>query len=184
MRRFALPGVIAAVAAALLAVLAFGVAHSGVGSAVGAQVQSGRFPRAPKSHLELPMLGSGRPADLAQLRGHVVMIEFFAGWCDACQTDAGIVRGAERTLAKHGGTVLGVTFQDSSTDASNYLREYHLHVPVLHDTNGELAAAYGVNGVPETFILNPAGQVVAYRPNQLTRQWMHQTLAKVLGAQA
>ena len=181
MRRFALPGLIAALAAGLLAVLAFGVAHSGAGSAVGAQVASGHSPLAPKSQLRLPMLGSGRSEALADLRGHIVMIEFFAGWCDACQTDAPIVRSAERTLAKHGGTVLGVTFQDSAPDASSYLRQYHLSIPALRDSNGDLASAYGVNGVPETFIVNTAGKVVAYRPNQLTKQWMDQTLAKVLG---
>jgi len=180
MRRLALPGLITLIAVALLAVLAYGVANNADNSSLDAKVASGHFPLAPTAHVSLPLITSTRSESLASLRGHVVMVEFFAGWCGACQLDAGVVRNAERRLEKAGGTVIGVTYDDSSSDALSYMKQYHLSYPVLHDPNGTLASAYGVNGVPETFIINPQGKIVALRREQLVQSWVNKTLNKVL----
>ncbi len=179
MRRYAMPAVISTVAVALLALLAFGIANSGTSSSIDGQVRSGHFPQAPGAQTALPLLGSHGRESLAQLRGHVVMVNFFAGWCDACQADANVVRSAQRLLARVGGTTLGVTFQDSSIDAASFMRRYHLRFPVLRDANGGLASAYGVNGVPETFIVNPQGRIVALDREQLTSSWL-KTLAHAI----
>jgi cytochrome c biogenesis protein CcmG/thiol:disulfide interchange protein DsbE len=180
MRRFAVPGLITLIAVALLALLAFGVANDADNSSLDAQVTSGHFPVAPTAHLSLPMLSSGKSESLASLRGHVVMVDFFAGWCSACQDDAGVVARAERRLEKAGGTVIGVTYDDSSSDALSYMKQYRLSFPVLHDANGTLASAYGVNGVPETFIINAQGKIVAIRREQLVQSWMTKTLNRAL----
>jgi cytochrome c biogenesis protein CcmG/thiol:disulfide interchange protein DsbE len=180
MRKFALPGLITLIAVALLAVLAFGVANDSDNSSLDAKVASGHFPVAPTAHVSLPLLSSGKDESLASLHGHVVMVEFFAGWCGACQLDAGVVRSAERRLEKAGGTVIGVTYDDSSSDALSYMKQYHLSYPVLHDANGTLASAYGVTGVPETFIINAQGRVVAIRRYQLVQGWVKNTLNRVL----
>jgi cytochrome c biogenesis protein CcmG/thiol:disulfide interchange protein DsbE len=180
MRKFALPGLITLVAVALLAVLAFGVANDGTSSSLDAEVTSGHFPVAPTARVSLPVLDSGRSESLSSLRGHVVMVDFFAGWCDACQLDAGVVQSAERRLQKVGGTVIGVTFDDSSSDARSYMKRYHLSFPVLRDANGTLASAYGVTAVPETFIINAKGRIVAIRRYQLVQGWVNNTLDRVL----
>jgi len=184
MRRFAVPGLITLVAAALLAVLAFGLSHSGPSTTLDGEVASGHFPLEPSAHLALPLLGTKKTETLADLRGHYVMIDFSAGWCDACQQDAGVVANAQRLLEKDGGTVLGVTFQDSTTDAENYMRQYHLDYPVLQDANGQLATAYGVDGVPETFVVNPEGKVVLLRRYQLTQKWVDTSLTRALSGAA
>jgi cytochrome c biogenesis protein CcmG, thiol:disulfide interchange protein DsbE len=186
MRRFAVPGLISLIAVALLALLAFGVANDADTSSLDAKVASGHFPVAPTAHLKLPLLVSGKSKSesLASLRGHVVMVDFFAGWCDACQLDAGVVASAERRLEQAGGTVIGVTYDDSSSDALSYMKQYHLSFPVLRDANGALASAYGVNGVPETFIINAEGKVVAIRREQLVQGWMNTTLNRALSKTA
>jgi cytochrome c biogenesis protein CcmG/thiol:disulfide interchange protein DsbE len=183
MRRFALPGVITLIAVALLVVLAIGIANNGTNSSIDNQVARGDFPAAPNAKTALPLLSSGKRESLADLRGHVVVVNFFAGWCTACQDDASIVRKAQRMLAKAGGTTLGVTFQDSSTDASSYMRQYHLSFPVLHDANGTLASAYAVDGVPESFIVNPHGKIVALDREQLSSKWL-KTLARAISESA
>jgi cytochrome c biogenesis protein CcmG/thiol:disulfide interchange protein DsbE len=184
MRRIALPGLITLIAVALLALLAFGVANDGTNSSLDAEVTSGHFPEAPTAHVSLPLLTSSGSESLASLRGHVVMVSFFAGWCDGCQADAGVVESAERRLEKAGGTVIGVTYDDSSSDALSYMRYYHLSFPVLHDANGNLASAFGVDGVPETFIINAQGKVVALRRYQLVQAWVNKTLDRVLARAA
>ena len=183
MRRFAVPGLITLIAAALLGVLAFGVSRSGENSSLDSQIARADYPVEPGAHTPLPRLGASGRTTLASLRGHFVMVDFFAGWCDACQADANVVAASERVLARHGGTVLGVTFQDSSTDALGYMRDYHLSFPVLHDTNGTLASDFGVDGVPESFIIDPQGKVVALSREQLTNGWL-KTLNRALAQHA
>jgi cytochrome c biogenesis protein CcmG/thiol:disulfide interchange protein DsbE len=182
MRRYALPGGITVIVVALLALLAFGITHSGTNQSVESQVQAGHQPLAPDANLALPVLGANsRSETLASLRGKVVLVNFYAGWCDACQVEAPLIKRAEAELAAHGGTVLGITYDDSIADARSYLSQYHLAFPVLRDPSGTLAQAYGLTGVPQTFILNRQGRVEAELPNQLTSSWLNHALNRALG---
>jgi cytochrome c biogenesis protein CcmG/thiol:disulfide interchange protein DsbE len=184
MRRFALPGVISLVVIALLALLAFGVANNGPSNQLAARVSRGQTPSAPNADMRLQLLGSSQRESLSALRGKVVLVNVFAGWCPPCQTEAPILRSAQQLLAKHGGTVLGVTWQDSSSDALSYMRKNHLSFPVFLDPGDTFVAPYGVNGPPETFIVNRDGKVVAARTYQLTAKWVDQALGHVLGISA
>ena len=69
--------------------------------------------------MQLRLLGSGDKVSLDQLRGKVVMVNVFAGWCVACQQEVSIIKHAQQVLAQHGGEVVGVTYQDSSGDAQS-----------------------------------------------------------------
>jgi peroxiredoxin len=60
------------------------------------------------------------------------------------------------------------------------MKRYHLSFPVLRDANGTLASAYGVTAVPETFIINAQGRIVAIRRYQLVQGWVNNTLDRVL----
>ena len=184
MRRFVVPGVISLVVVALIAVLAFGVSRSGPSNQLAARVHRGETPAAPNYTMRLRLLGSGQRESLAQLRGKVVMVNVFAGWCDACQFEVPILRHAEQVLARHGGEVIGVTYQDSSGDARSYMQRYGLRYPVLLDPADNFVAPYGVNGVPETFIIDRRGHVIAADPEQMTQKWANQALLRALGAQA
>ncbi len=184
MRRYLVPGVISAVVVALLAVLAFGVSHAGQSNQLAARVSRGQTPAAPNARMRLQLLGSARRVSLSSFHVKVVMVNVFAGWCVACQQEVGIIKHAEQVLRQHGGEVLGVTYQDSSGDASTYMRRYGLHYPVLLDPADNFVAPYGVNGVPETFIIDRSGHVVAARTYQLTSNWLNHTLHRVLHARA
>ena len=184
MRRFVVPGVISLVVVALLAVLAFGVAQSGPSNALAAKVMRGQRPVAPNADMQLRLLGSGRRETLKDLRGKVVMVNVFAGWCVACQDEIAELKHAEQVLGRHGGEVVGVTYQDSSSDAQGYMEKYGLHYPVLLDPGDNFVAPYGVNGVPETFIIGRDGRVLAANTGQMTQKWINQALSRVLGLKA
>ncbi|MCL2417716.1 MAG: TlpA family protein disulfide reductase [Conexibacteraceae bacterium] len=183
MRRFAVPAVISLIVVALLAVLAFGVAQSGPGNALAARVRRGETPVAPNAHTPLQLLGGGR-ATLSELRGKVVMVNVFAGWCVACQDEVTQIKHAQQVLGQHGGEVLGVTYQDSSSDAQSYMRKYGLRYPVLLDPGDSWVAPYGVTGVPETFIIGRDGHVVAANTAQMTSKWLDQALNRALETSA
>lgn len=184
MRRYVVPVTVTAVVAGLLAVLAFGVASQGSTAAIQNQVDRGQYPAVPDANLSLPVLGSSKRATLASLKGKFVLVNVFASWCPPCQAETPLLRRAQATLAAHGGTVIGITYQDNASDDVQFMRRYHLNYPVLRDVGGQLAKALEVTGVPETFLINRRGQIEAMNPYQLTSKWVDTTLAKALGAHA
>src|SRR2546421_7215639 len=110
MRRLLLPGLVVCAAAALIALLAFGVAGQGTNTSIDAAVSRGIRPPVPGAQVALPMLGSSRKESVANLRGKIVVLNVFASWCGPCKIEAPILERAQRQLAQHNGTVLGVTY--------------------------------------------------------------------------
>jgi cytochrome c biogenesis protein CcmG/thiol:disulfide interchange protein DsbE len=179
-RRFVLPTIAFAAAAALLALLGFGVANQGTSSSIDASVARGEYPVAPNSHTALPVLGSTRMESLAQLHGKVVVLNVFASWCDPCRAEAPILEQAQRMLVRHNATILGVTYLDNSRDSEQFVRRWHLSYPVIRDISGGFVRSFGTNGVPETFIINRAGRIQALRRYQLDSKWLQATLPAIL----
>jgi cytochrome c biogenesis protein CcmG/thiol:disulfide interchange protein DsbE len=180
MRRLVIPGIVVVAAGALLALLAFGVAHQGSNTSIDAAVQRGDFPVAPNAHMALPILGSNRSESLVDLRGKVVVLNVFASWCDPCKTEAPILEHEQRVLAGSNATILGVTYLDNSSDSEQFVRQEHITYPVLRDVSGNFVRSFGTTGVPETFVINRRGQITALRRYQLDQQWLRQTLPSIL----
>ncbi len=178
------PGSFILLAAALLALLAFAVASQGTNTSLDAQLARGLRPPAPDAGSSLPGLGRSPSLTLASLRGKVVVINLFASWCQPCLAEAPILERTERELARQGGTVLGVTYRDTTSDAQQFVRQQHINYPVVRDVSGSFARAYGANGIPETFVLDRNGHVAWVRRYQLAGAALQQALARVLGASA
>jgi cytochrome c biogenesis protein CcmG, thiol:disulfide interchange protein DsbE len=184
MRRFAVPGVIVAVAIGLLALLAFGVSHQGVNTSLDSSLSRGIDPLPPDAHMALPVLGSSGTETLRSFRGKVVVLNVFASWCSPCRAEAPILSREQRILAQHNGTVVGVTYKDDIGASQNFVRQEHIGYPVLRDVSGTFAQSWGINGVPETFVINRKGRVVALRRYQLAGPWLEQTVAPLLTARS
>jgi cytochrome c biogenesis protein CcmG/thiol:disulfide interchange protein DsbE len=184
MRKFVLPGVIAVAAIAALALLAFGVAHNNGNTSIGSKVASGRYPVPPDYRTRLPLLSGSGATSLASYRGKVVVLNVFASWCEPCKAEGPLLAREQKLLAARNGTLLGLTYQDSTGDAEGYLRDYHLTYPVIRDPDGDFAGSLGVNGVPETFVIGRDGRVQAFNDGPLTAQWLNQILPRILARKA
>jgi len=145
----------------LIGLLIYGVTHNAASRTLDEDLARGEYPTAPNAALRLPRLGRAGSASLAQLRGHVVLLNFWASWCEPCQAEAPLLERTERRLAPHGGTILGVTYKDLSENSEAFVRHYHLTFPNLRDKTGEFAAAYGTDRIPESFLIDPQGHIVA-----------------------
>lgn len=163
--------------AALIALLLYGVSTQSSNRTLDEQVQRNAYPAAPDATRELPVLGASTRRTLASLRGKVVVLNFWASWCEPCQTEAPLLEHAQGELERHGATVLGITYQDNSPDSEGFVRRYHLTYPVLRDTTSEFAGSYGTHQVPESFIINRKGRVVAISRGEIEQGFVNRALA-------
>jgi cytochrome c biogenesis protein CcmG/thiol:disulfide interchange protein DsbE len=175
---------VACAAAALIALLAFGVAGQGASTSIDAALARGVRPSVPKAAVALPLLGSKHKESVADLKGKLVVLNVFASWCGPCKAEAPILERAQRQLAAHDGTVLGVTYLDNSSDAQQFVRRQHINYPVVQDVDDHYVHAFGTNAVPETFVIDRQGRIAAIRRYQLTGDWLHQTLARLIDERA
>lgn len=103
----------------------------------------------------------GHSVSLAELRGRVVLVNFWATWCLECRPEMPVLERLHRELAPQGLTVIGVNAREGVTAVRNYARELGLTFTLVLDLNGEIGKAYGVIGIPTTFLIGRDGRAVA-----------------------
>ncbi len=172
MKRSAVPIVVAVLAAALVGLLVYGVVARRDDTSLDAAVQKGQRPQAPGSAVSLPMLDGTAQRSLAQLRGKVVVLNFWASWCGPCEAEAPVLERAQKRLAPEGGTVLGVTYKDDASASRDFVRKYKVTYPSLRDDKLALAPKFGTTKLPETFVLDKDGRVVALSRGQVSQDFL------------
>jgi cytochrome c biogenesis protein CcmG, thiol:disulfide interchange protein DsbE len=176
-KRLLVPIAVSLVAAGLFAVLIYGVATQSASRTLDEQVASGHHPLAPDSARALPVLGARGRASLASFRGRVVVLNFWASWCEPCRTEAPLLERAQGSLQAARGTVLGVSYLDASSDSEAFVRSHHLTFPELRDGDGAFARSYGTNQLPESFIIDRSGRVIAVSRGEIGERFLTRALA-------
>jgi len=95
--------------------------------------------------------------DLYSLRGRVVVIDFWATWCDVCTAE---MKYFQRAKAQFGDRIDVVTISNEPHDvAASYFRTWEIDLPLVEDLTGAISRAYDVTKIPVTVVLDPAGDV-------------------------
>lgn len=170
-----------AVAIVLLGiVLGRAVMTSDGARAFPSEVASGTLPQAPA--FTLPNLDGKGQTSLASLRGQVVILNFWASWCDPCKDEAPILEDFwQREAQPAGVAMVGIDTQDITDDARAFATTYGLTYPLVHDDGSAVSRAYGVSAFPETFVLDAQGRAVAWFPGAVTAKGLREAVAKAAG---
>jgi len=108
-------------------------------------------------------LFEGGTLQLKELRGNVVVVNFWASWCyPACWNEAPRLEAAWQRYKDQGLMMIGVVYQDSEKNAREFIKRFGKTYPGGLDPSGRIAIDYGVYGVPETFFIDREGKI-AYK---------------------
>jgi cytochrome c biogenesis protein CcmG, thiol:disulfide interchange protein DsbE len=103
--------------------------------------------------------GLSETVRLSDLRGKIVVINFWASWCTECRKEAPGLEASYRHYRDRGVVLVGVDYLDTEPAALAYLREYETTYPVGIDLQQQIARVYRITGVPETFVVDKNGIV-------------------------
>jgi len=104
-------------------------------------------------------LFEGRQLSLAQLRGKVVFLNFWASWCLPCRAEAQTLEAAWQQYKDRDVVFVGANIQDTEADARAFLTEFGVTYPNGVDAGSRTAIEYGVYGIPETFFIDRQGRI-------------------------
>jgi peroxiredoxin len=110
----------------------------------------------------------GGTVHLSSLKGQVVMINFWATWCGPCRQEMPLLAKLQAKYEPLGFTLLGVNIEPDSTAAQEWLKGMTVDFPILFDRQNDVAAHFGVQGMPSSVFIDRTGNVryvhQGYRP--------------------
>jgi cytochrome c biogenesis protein CcmG, thiol:disulfide interchange protein DsbE len=165
-----------------VAVLAIVVAFSGF--------LATRKPVSPATEAASPLLGKYAPAlsghelgggafSMKHERGSIVIVNFWASWCEPCIQEAPELSTYAWSVRKDGVVVVGVVFNDAVSSATTFAAHYGSLYPSIVDPGGTIANRYGVTSPPTTFVIDRRGRVVATLLGATTAKQLAAVVAKV-----
>jgi thiol-disulfide isomerase/thioredoxin len=102
----------------------------------------------------------GRPLRLDDLKGQVVFLNFWATWCVPCRQEMPAMERLYQNYRERGFAVVAVNFRESKAEIQRFVKELSLSFPVGMDAEGTGAHAFGVRGLPVTYLLGRDGRIL------------------------
>jgi|CXWL01.1.fsa_nt_gi thiol-disulfide isomerase/thioredoxin len=116
---------------------------------------------APAPAIEQPPIPDMPPIKLADLKGKVVLVDFWASWCSPCLKSLPLYDALRKEFDRSDFEILAVSVDEEIEDARSFLATHPVSYPVVHDGGGVTALAYGLKAMPSSYLIDRAGVVHA-----------------------
>lgn len=128
-------------------------------------------------------MSDGREMSLASLQGKVILLNFWASWCLECRPEMPAFERLHREFSPQGLAVVGINAREGEATIHEYTKELGLSFPLILDPSGTINSAYGVIGLPTTFLIARDGRAVALAigPREWSGKPAHGILEALLG---
>jgi cytochrome c-type biogenesis protein CcmF len=126
-----------------------------------------------------PLAGPGLDGgsyDVADLRGKVVLVAAWASWCGPCRDEMPLLADAHDELGDDGLEVLGVNVRDLPEAAQDFADEHGATFPSIVDERGTRVVAWGMRGVPASYLVDREGRLVERHPGPVTQEWIDEVV--------
>ncbi len=102
---------------------------------------------------------SGKNLKLSEMRGEVIMLNFWASWCGPCRQEMPILEKIHQKYQPLGFTLLGVNVEEDSNEAKAYLKEIEVSFPILFDNQNKVSQVYNIIAMPSTIMIDRDGNM-------------------------
>lgn len=141
-------------------------------------------PGTPEGPQPAPVLSGpdleAQPRDLADLKGKVVVVNAWASWCEPCRKEMPVLDEAEATLGSEGLAVMGLNVRDRPESAQRLVQETGVDFPSIVDADGKQAVEWGIWGLPQTYLVDRDGNVVAHQIGPVDEEWIQSTVSPLV----
>jgi cytochrome c biogenesis protein CcmG/thiol:disulfide interchange protein DsbE len=101
-----------------------------------------------------------------------MLVNLWASWCEPCRKESPVLQRYWERHRHSGFTVVGIDVQDNVEDAEAFLRRYRLSYPEYWSKSDDRSRAFGSTGVPESFLVNPAGRLALIRRGVVDQRYL------------
>lgn len=127
-----------------------------------------------KAAEDFPLTVGGKPLRLSDYRGKVVVLNFWASYCQPCVEEAPSLNRLQQYIEPRGGIILGVSLDPDPTGYEKFLKDFAVPYPTWRDPNlddgkSRIALGYGTSLIPETYVIDRRGKIV--RKLVSAQQW-------------
>ena len=122
----------------------------------------------------------GSELTLSDLRGQVIVLNFWASWCAPCRREASALQSVWESHHGRGVAFVGVTYHDAQDASLAFIDEFGITYPNGVDEMGQISAAYGVTAVPETYIIDREGRLAWSQIGEVQAQALIDQLERVI----
>lgn len=103
---------------------------------------------------------NGKQTKLSDMRGKVVVLNFWASWCGPCVEETPGLIALQQRIASRNGVVLGVSIDEDENAYDKFVREQRVNFPTYRDPSKQIATDYGTSMWPETYIIDRKGKIL------------------------
>ena len=167
---------------ALLALLTWAMVQSGgrpAGIAINSMFGEVELREGPARDFSLTLF-DGSDLRLSDMRGKVVMVDFWSSWCAPCRQEAPALEAAYERFRDQGVEFVGVAIWDSEEAATDFINQVGQQYPSGLDSKGAIAIDYGVTGIPEKYFVDRDGVLANKFVGPVTQMELERVLSELL----